>query len=633
MSGVCFIHMPFAQLGHPSMALSVLAGECRANGIRTSVLYGNLRLARRSSLKKYLAFVQYLPYFTLIGELLFKPYAGYTDNHQPVEYFDYVRDQLIKSGQSEMILEQALTAYHELEPFIKDFIEELSDAVIASGCLAVGCDITYEQRNAALAILKRIKEKKPEIITLLGGNSCTGEHGQALVDYAKQIDYLFSGEADDIIVPVLRMFEKGASATAVNKIYPSVLIAGSQTCCHARENLEENVIPDFSDYFAELEHLDLQGKIRSCLLIEGSRGCWWGQKKRCSFCGIHTSEETLSYRQKSPEKIVEELRKQAAVYNIRAFVFTDCILSWEHINKLPLYLTEKDAFHLFAEVKSNLTQEQIWGLRKAGFISLQPGIESLQDDLLKLMNKGNRAIKHIELLKYGRTYGISMIWNLLSSMPFEETSYYEEMNKLLPWLTHLQPPIHLNKIIFQKNSCYTQRQEEYGLQLRPIYPYNFIGDFGDDFIERSAEYYQECSGRFKFSEPMLRILTTITENLDVWTQAFSGGNGDRLTMHEDEQGLDIFDLRKHSSMAIYRLEGNKKEIFLASASTVDLQTLQQRFPQIQQDELDDIIRELEGRHLIIKIGNEVLALATPQPSLAYVVDPLLPTGEIILGDE
>lgn len=633
MNGVCFIHMPFAQLGHPSMALSVLAGECRASGVKTTVLYGNLRLAHHSSLKKYLAFVQYLPYFTLVGELLFKPYAGFSDNYQPSEYFDYVRKELAASSQSESLLEQALEAYRGLEPLIETFIEELSDEVIATGCIAVGCDITYEQRNAALAILKRIKEKKPEIITLLGGNSCTGEHGQALADYAGQVDYLFSGEADDIIVPVLRLLADGAAPEVINKAYPSVLIAGSETCSHARADLEANVLPDFSDYFDEVKKMGFDQQIKSCLLIEGSRGCWWGQQKRCSFCGIHTSEETLAYRQKSPEKIVAELRRQAELYQIKAFVFTDCILSWQHINELPLHLTEQDGFHLFAEVKSNLTETQIAGLRRAGFISLQPGIESLQDDLLRLMNKGNRAIKHIEILKYGRTYGISLIWNLLSCMPFEKISYYEEMNALLPWLTHLQPPIHLNKIIFQRNSRYTQQQEEYGLDLQPVYPYRFTGDFGNDFIERSAEYYLDRSEQFKFSPAMLQVLTAITENLAAWTQAFAGGNGDRLTMYADGEGLDILDLRRNSVQSVYRLEGTARKVFLAVASAIDLQTLRQSFGQLREQEFWAIIQDLEAKHLLIRIGNEVLGLATPQPSQAYVTEPLLPTGAIILGDE
>ncbi len=73
MSEICFLHMPFAMPGHPSMALSVLAAECRAAGIETSVLYGTLRLAQQVSLKEYMRLLGSSHRFTFLGEILFKP--------------------------------------------------------------------------------------------------------------------------------------------------------------------------------------------------------------------------------------------------------------------------------------------------------------------------------------------------------------------------------------------------------------------------------------------------------------------------------------------------------------------------------------------------------------------------------
>ncbi len=36
---------------------------------------------------------------------------------------------------------------------------------------------------------------------------------------------------------------------------------------------------------------------------ETSRGCWWGQKKHCTFCGLNPLG--MNYRAKSPERAVE----------------------------------------------------------------------------------------------------------------------------------------------------------------------------------------------------------------------------------------------------------------------------------------------------------------------------------------
>lgn len=86
MSEICLVHMPFSQLGHPSMALSVLAAECRAENLDVEVLYGNMRFARETGLKEYHGFLQYNKMFMLIGECLFKPYVGYKDSYTAADF-------------------------------------------------------------------------------------------------------------------------------------------------------------------------------------------------------------------------------------------------------------------------------------------------------------------------------------------------------------------------------------------------------------------------------------------------------------------------------------------------------------------------------------------------------------------
>ena len=87
MSKACFVHMPCSLLSHPSMALSVLSAECQSHGIEANVIYGNMRFAALVGLKNYLSFNQYLPFFTLVGETLFKDFCGFTFNRDTEEYF------------------------------------------------------------------------------------------------------------------------------------------------------------------------------------------------------------------------------------------------------------------------------------------------------------------------------------------------------------------------------------------------------------------------------------------------------------------------------------------------------------------------------------------------------------------
>ena len=54
---------------------------------------------------------------------------------------------------------------------------------------------------------------------------------------------------------------------------------------------------------------------------------------------------------------------------------------------------------MFYEVKSNLRKEDVRQLREAGVVAIQPGIESLSDEVLRIMRKGVSALQNIQLLK------------------------------------------------------------------------------------------------------------------------------------------------------------------------------------------------------------------------------------------
>lgn len=631
MNGICFLHMPIVTPTHPSMALSILAAECRQQHIKTNVIYGSLRFAAHCTLKDYLSMTKFLPYFTFAGEMLFKKHAGFPDEYSAEDYFNYAEKYLPPTDTSQKIITEFKQAFYKIESYVNTYLDELCDAVLATGCKIVGCEITYEQRNASLAILKRIKEKNPQIITMLGGNSCTGEHGQAIADYIDFIDFVFSGEADDIIAPVIKLIEQGKSPEEINNTYPSVLIKGSNTYSHGRENLEDNVVPDFSDYFNELESTGLSKHVVPCLLIEGSRGCWWGEKSRCKFCGIHTCRETLSYRKKSSLKIVKELEQQAKQYNTNIFVFTDCILSPEHIKQIPQLIDQNnDDFHLFAEIKSNITKKELAQLQKAGFVKLQPGIESLEDHLLTLMNKGNRAIKHIELLKNAKICGINIIWNMLYSMPFEKEEYYKQMIELLPWLTYLEPPVSFNAIIYQLNSCYTQDAEYYGLKLKPLGIYPFLGSYAGSFYTNSIEYFYDTSNSFVYTPSFQETLNTISKQISHWQIVFNNGDGDRLSMYDKDGRLEIFDLRTASQKSFYTLQGRNREIMLALEDVTREKDLVQLLP-YSENELEEGLQELASQHLIVRINGEALALPIFCNSQPYTCEPALATGYIKIG--
>src|ERR1019366_5910563 len=70
--------------------------------------------------------------------------------------------------------------------------------------------------------------------------------------------------------------------------------------------LDDVPVPEFGEYFRRLDELGLTRRVRPQVPLEIARGCWWGQKHHCIFCGLNGSQ--MVFFDKSPARVVEEIR-------------------------------------------------------------------------------------------------------------------------------------------------------------------------------------------------------------------------------------------------------------------------------------------------------------------------------------
>lgn len=63
-------------------------------------------------------------------------------------------------------------------------------------------------------------------------------------------------------------------------------------------------IPEYEHFLAALSAAGWTDPV--ALTFETSRGCWWGQKHHCRFCGVNG--RTLRFRAKSPQRAINEIR-------------------------------------------------------------------------------------------------------------------------------------------------------------------------------------------------------------------------------------------------------------------------------------------------------------------------------------
>ncbi len=615
---VCLVNMPFSEVVMPSMALSLLKACLAVRGISSVVQYEHLYFAYRfDGLEGYLniegARVDFLG-----GEVAFSRAAHGKPLRPLAEYVEFIRHELLdgcEEGIPAWLLRRVnhwLDTFPERQEIAEKFIEEAAGRILRRRPKIVALASMFQQINSNIALARRLKALSPDTVIMMGGSNCSGEAGLALLEHVEAVDYVFFGEADEIFADVCEAVLRRGKIPPQELPYGVLSRASGRpgTIMH-RLTRDVNALPfpDFSDYFALYEHLGFPLE-KACFMVEGSRGCWWGRQKPCTFCGLNGPAR--NYRDKTTERLADELAALGKAWpRITRCVFTDSILSREHTKELPAALTARGIhLRIFAEIKANLTREEVFHLAQAGFVAMQPGIESLQDDILRIMNKGCRAIRQIETLKNFRMYRIWAVWNLLCGFPGEKEEYLEEMAGILPKISHLNPPNLLMPIVYHRYGEYTEHPQKYGLSLRPARVYAFAFAH-DDFIRRTAYFFEPedketCRVRFD-ARKLGKAYGTVMELVGKWNAKKS--NPDRLDMEMGEAGIHIYDMREIARKSTYHLKGLEAKLYAACSAVRTEDSLLAEFAEYGREGILEALAYLEEENLTIRIGKEHLALA------------------------
>ena len=173
---VCLLSMPFPILHQPSMALGLLKTALREAGLSVTTRYPCLDFAETVGLDVYMAICDSKQEF-LVGEWIFAEAAFHDFQPDPDAYLAHVLSAPVTRGllqRSRFGAEprQALLAAREAA---SGFIDRVARETLALGPAIVGCTSTFTQHCASLAVLRRIRELAPDVITLLGGANCEGD--------------------------------------------------------------------------------------------------------------------------------------------------------------------------------------------------------------------------------------------------------------------------------------------------------------------------------------------------------------------------------------------------------------------------------------------------------------------------
>ncbi len=631
---VCLVLMPYAPVERPSIAMGILKACLDSSGISSKIIYANLAFADIVGLKRYNTILKSYRDFQT-GEWTFSACAFKGYNYDHSGYLDFIKGKLDKNS----------IKYLELLPAIESetnrFIENLADEIIGYSPKIVGCSSTFQQNCPSLALLRAVKKRSGGVITMMGGANCELEMGVSIVKLFPWIDFAVSGEPEEYFGDFCGRLIKNAGKLESSNIPHGVIsrlnyhryLCAKENAGHYNEiprsyvkSLDTVAAPDYSDYFDALAKVSIASEFSPGLPFETSRGCWWGSKRQCTFCGLNG--RGLDYRLKSAERAVNECLQNSQRYKINKIECVDNVLHPSYIEKFLMELKKHGDYNIFYEVRSTLSKSQIFDLASAGVKWVQPGIESLHDEVLKLMNKGVSAVKNIEFLKFAREAGIRSSWNMLSGFPGESDRWYGEMAEFLPLLFHLQPPNNLIKIFIDRFGSYQKNPEKYGLKISPLKVFSYIYPFAPSELA-GLVYYFEQSDNEEFNDP--RVFESpgkiaLQKAVSRWIISFWSANRQMLTMTCGGSDYIVSDFRSCAVKLKHTLSGADYFVYQAcdTSKTVEniVESITDKNPEISEGEIKDSISKLSENKLLINIGGQFLALAVsgPLPALPDIKD-------------
>ncbi|MEV3960359.1 RiPP maturation radical SAM C-methyltransferase [Nocardia sp. NPDC050193] len=536
--------MPWHELARPSLALGVLKASCLAHGVAEPAAYfANIRWAE-VLLDAGLTLDDYREvsdggFSHALGEWVF---AGALNgpNFGIEQMTDYARRHRIDLGPIIRMRELA-----------DDFVASVTDDILNTDPALVGFTSTFSQSVASLAVAKRIKRYAPEIRTLFGGYNTEGIMGATLHREFHFVDLVLRGESDRTFPELLGALGSTGDLGSIPGLCWRDVDGAQRVNAHRGAPVEPADMhgPVFDDWFRTYDTSAVSEFTEPELVLESSRGCWWGEKHHCTFCGLNGS--TMTYRAKEPSRFVAELENMVRRHRVLDVTVVDNILDVSYLRSALPEIAGMDAdLRLHYEIKANITAEQAATLRAAKVWCVQPGIESLVDDVLRRMNKGIDGVRNVRTLRDLESEGLTVEWNWLYGFPGEGAHDYRRVIEQIPALVHLQPPGAPARIVLQRFSPNFDVPAIGFTEREPAGRYQAVYDLGRQVLADLV---------YEFDTPHQGITEEQVAPLDTAIARWQRGYPQSSLLRNDIDGVLIIRDRRFGWAAIDYIFDNPRE--------------------------------------------------------------------------
>ena len=601
---VALISMPTLSARFPSFQLALLKPTLERAGIpvQTFSLFMYFGTFVGWRINETLSDV----YACMVGEWLWTKCA-FGDFADDDGYFEIYRRNL------EGICEKAGCTLDDLrrlrETAAPAFIDFCMNSVDWSRFGLIGFSVVFQQTLASIALASALKKRYPHIPIMMGGATFEDDIAEEIMKGCPQVDYIHCGDADETLPKVIRRVYSGESMKGM----PGIMWRENGRMVYNGRapnlaDMNKTPVPDFDEYFYARKqgHYEYYDKAQGVLLpIETARGCWWGVKNHCTFCGLNRAG--MEFRSKRVENVIEQLDELSRRYGILDFNAIDNIIEPEYIDKLFGQLSEANTdIRLHYEVRPSLSRVQLKHMRKGGLFSIQPGVESFSTHILKLMKKHTTGVRNLELIKWSTYYGINNLYNILLRFPGETVEDYRAQCEVIAKIHHFQAPWAIAKARADRGSpMYTDPESQSISRLVPSPCYDYLYP-KDRFDLKRVSYYFEHQMDDALAD---REYDEIFEAVDVWQYRWKQRPRPYLRYRKAWATIHIDDGRNGSPRrATY--SDNYATLYEYCADARSRKDIAARFDDAPW--VEGALEEFVDQNLMIHLDNRYLSLALPE---------------------
>ena len=337
-------------------------------------------------------------------------------------------DSFFMQGNPEEHLSGIMSATEDTvrNPFLLMFEQYLAPKIPWDDYGIVGLSIIHiGQVIPGLTLARQLRRRYPHLHIVVGG-SVFNRHADLLDDKQQLFKEFFhslivsEGELPlDHLVSHLK--ENKPLQTVPNLIY----LEGNKVIRNPKTEAlpyEEMVCPTF-------DQLPLEKYLMPYPVLPymSSRGCYWG---KCTFC-THSFIYDSHYRKENEVRVAEELDHLSKKYKTKYFTFSDEAISPNAFNRMSKEILKRGVEMrslgmLKFESGEKESPELFDDVYRAGFLMLFFGLESANDRILSVIDKGCDQETERTVLRHSSEAGI---WNhlyLFFGFPTEERAEAED---------------------------------------------------------------------------------------------------------------------------------------------------------------------------------------------------------------